>query len=133
MNSIPIDYAWLKEYLKLNEKMNYSRKALLRLKISEFDMPPMQDMLIIGKKAPIGPEAVRRMAEALSPDQFTIIRVDHAKIEAVLVRNSLLTMMDEPKLVSIVLEEADKLISETAVLRSELKIEMFVQREVDMT
>jgi len=117
----------------LNDKKNYSRKALLSLKISEFEMPPMQDLLIIGKKAPIGPEAVRRMAEALSPDQFSMVRIDHPKIEAILARNSLLDLMDEENLIRIVTEEAEKLISESTVLRSELSIAITVQREVDIS
>lgn len=109
-----------------------SRKATLTLKISEFEVPPMQDMLIIGRKAPIGPEAVRRMAEALSPEQFTLIKMDHPKIEAVLLRNSLLQMIDEKLLMNIILEEAERMISDSMVLRSELKIAVSVQREVDL-
>ncbi|MDF2684076.1 MAG: hypothetical protein K0R47_5266 [Brevibacillus sp.] len=109
-----------------------SRKATLTLRISEFEVPPMQDMLIIGRKAPIGPEAVRRMAEALSPEQFTLIKMDHPKIEAVLLRNSLLQMIDEKLLMNIILEEAERMISDSMVLRSELKIAMSVQREVDL-
>jgi hypothetical protein len=27
------------------------------MRMSEFEMPPMQDALIVGKRAPIGPEA----------------------------------------------------------------------------
>ncbi|WNC12565.1 hypothetical protein [Brevibacillus brevis] len=109
-----------------------SRKATLTLKISEFEVPPMQDLLIIGRRAPIGPEAVRRMAEALSPEQFTLIKMDHPKIEAVLLRNSLLQMIDEKRLMTIILEEAERMISDSMVLRSELKIAMSVQREVDL-
>ncbi|WP_232322269.1 hypothetical protein [Brevibacillus parabrevis] len=92
----------------------------------------MQDLLIIGRKAPIGPEAVRRMAEALSPEQFTLLKIDHPKIEAVLLRNSLLQMMDEKLLMKIILEESERMISESMVLRSELKIALSVQREVDL-
>ncbi|HUC93881.1 MAG TPA: hypothetical protein VMS09_18010 [Paenibacillus sp.] len=110
----------------------YSRKATLSLKISEFEVPPMQDLLIIGKKAPIGPEAVKRMAEALSPEQFTLIRMDHPRIEAVLIRNSLLQMLDQRLLMNIVMEEAERLIHDTMVLRSELKIAVSVQREVEL-
>lgn len=113
-------------------KNAYSRKATLSLKISEFEVPPMQDMLIIGKKAPIGPEAVRRMAEALSPEQFTIIRIEHPRVEAVLVRKSILQMLDERLLMSIVMEEAERLILDSMVLRSELKISVTVQREVEL-
>lgn len=110
----------------------YSRKATLSLKISEFEVPPMQDMLIIGRKAPIGPEAVRRMADALSPEQFTLLKMNHPKIEAVLLRNTLLQMIDEKLLMKIIMEEAERMISESMVLRSELKIALSVQREVDL-
>jgi hypothetical protein len=53
----------------VEERIYNTRKATLSLKISEFEVPPMQDLLIIGKKAPVGTEAVRRMAEALSPER----------------------------------------------------------------
>jgi hypothetical protein len=106
---------------------------MLSLKISEFEMPPMQDLLIIGKRAPIGPEAVRRMAEALSPEQYSIVRIEHPRIEAVLVRTSLLQMMDEHVLINIIIQEAEGLINETMVLRSELKVAVSVQREVDIS
>ncbi|WP_079913922.1 hypothetical protein [Paenibacillus sp. 32352] len=117
----------------MQDKLNYFRKATLSLKISEFEVPPMQDLLIIGKKAPIGPEAVKRMAQALSPEQFTIVKLDHAKIEAVLIRNSILQMLDERLLMQIIMEEADRLISDTMVLRSEQKISVSVQREVELS
>lgn len=117
----------------LGDKNVNSRKATLSLKISEFEVPPMQDMLIIGKKAPIGPEAVRRMAEALSPEQFTLLKIEHPKIEAVLIRNSLLQMMDEKLLMAIILEEAERLISDSMVLRSELKLSVSIQREVELS
>ncbi|CAM3657863.1 hypothetical protein COLU111180_01585 [Cohnella lubricantis] len=117
----------------MQDKLNYFRKATLSLKISEFEVPPMQDLLIIGKKAPIGPEAVKRMAQALSPEQFTIVKLDHAKIEAVLIRNSILQMLDERLLMQIIMEEADRLISDNMVLRSELKISVSVQREVELS
>lgn len=117
----------------MSDKSIYSRKATLSLKISEFEVPPMQDLLIIGKKAPIGPEAVRRMAEALSPEQFTLIKIDHPKIEAVLLRKSLLQMLDEQLLTAIIMEEAGRMISDSMVLRSELKISVSVQREVELS
>lgn len=110
----------------------YTRKATLSMKITEFEVPPMKDLLIIGKKAPVGPEAVRRMAEALSPDQFVIIKVEHPKIEAVLIRNTLFEMIDEDQLLKIIVEEVEDLINETMVLRSEFKVAVSVQREVEL-
>ncbi|MEJ8544439.1 hypothetical protein [Brevibacillus borstelensis] len=117
----------------MSDRNVYSRKATLSLRISEFEVPPMQDLLIVGRKAPIGPEAVRRMAEALSPEQFTLVKIDHPRIEAVLIRNSLMQMLDRDVLMNIILEEAENMISDSMVLRSELKIAVSVQREVDLT
>lgn len=110
----------------------FSKKALLSLKISEFELPPMQDLLIVGRKAQIGPEAVRRMAEALSPEQYTVIPTDHPKVEAVLVRTSLFDMLDRDVLLSFVLNETDLMFNDTMVLRAKLNITVSLQREVNL-
>lgn len=86
----------------------------------------------MARRAPVGPEAARRMAEALSPDQFTLIKMDHPRVEAVLVRSSLLQMLDQKILMDIVLDECDRLILDTMVLRSELNIAVSVHREVEL-
>lgn len=116
----------------MSEHTYYSRKATLALKISEFEVPPMQDLLIVGKRAPIGPEAVKRMADALSPDQFIVIKLDHPTVEAVLLRKSLLQLMDQETILKVILEEAGRILEDTMVLRSELKISLSVQREVHL-
>lgn len=116
----------------MRNKSSYSRKANLSMVISEFELPPMQDLLIIGKQAPVGPEAVMRMAEALSPEQFTVIKIDHPKVEGILIRRSLLEMMDQQLLLEIIMEEADCMVNECMVLRAELKFTMFVEREVEL-
>lgn len=114
------------------DNLKYSRKATLSLKITDFEVPPMQDLLIIGKRSPIGPEAVRRMAEAMSPDQFSVLRVKHPTIEAVLVKKSILQVLEEEQLINIVIEECEKIVNETSVLRSEFKISIVVEREVEL-
>ncbi|GAA4855988.1 hypothetical protein GCM10023310_38890 [Paenibacillus vulneris] len=116
----------------MSNKLNYSRRASLSMKLTEFEVPPMQDLLIIGRGAPIGPEAVRRMAEALSPEQFSILKVDHPKVEAVLLRKSLMEMLDKQQLLEIILGEADRLINESMVLKAELNITISIQREVEL-
>ncbi|NGQ95125.1 hypothetical protein G3578_08090 [Brevibacillus sp. SYP-B805] len=110
----------------------YSKKASITIKFTEFEVPPMKDLLLIGRQAPVGPEAVRRMAEALSPEQFSIIKIDHPKVEAVLIRNTLIEMIDKEIILQIIMEEADKLLNERMVLRAELKVAVSVQREVDL-
>jgi hypothetical protein len=45
---------------RINVK-NGIKKADILIRFSEFEIPPMQDVLIVGRKAPIGPEAARRI------------------------------------------------------------------------
>lgn len=108
------------------------RQAEVSLKFSEFEIPPMQDVLLIGRKAPIGPEAARRMVNALSPEQYDIIPVAEGPLEAILIKKSLLNMVPEEKLLPIILDEGIKVTSETAVTKAKLDLTIVVKRTVDL-
>jgi len=111
---------------------NSSRKAEVTIRMSEFEIPPIQDVLIIGKRSPIGPEAVRQMIESISPDQYSIFNIDdHDIIEAIVIRNNLLKMMPKNELFNHLLNEAGKVISETSVLKAQVNVVLEVKRMVD--
>lgn len=109
-----------------------SRKAEIHMRLTEFEMPPMQDVLIVGKKAPIGPEAARRMADILSPDQYEIVKVEHALVEAVVIRKSLLSMIQREKLVALILEEGEKIANEKMIIKAQLQITLQVIKSVEL-
>lgn len=109
-----------------------SRKADIQMRLTEFEMPPMQDVLIVGKMAPIGPEAARRMVDILSPDQYEIEKVEHALIEAVVVRKSLLSMIRRDKLVALILEEAEKIANEKMIIKVQIQITLEVHKSVEL-
>lgn len=108
------------------------RQAEISLKFSEFEIPPMQDVLLIGRKAPIGPEAARRMVNALSPDQYDIIPVPEGPLEAVIIRKALLNMVPEEILLPIILYEGVKVASETTVTKAQLDLTIVVKRTVEL-
>lgn len=108
------------------------RKALFSMKISEFEIPPIQDVLLIGKRAPIGPEAVKRMLEVMSPGQYEINYVEDGPLEAVVVRKSLLKMIKSEKLLEIIIGEANKVASETTLLKAQINIVLEISLEVEL-
>lgn len=108
------------------------RKAELSIRLSEFEIPPMRDVLLVGKKAPIGPEAVRRMVDALSPDQYEIIRMDHPIFEAAVIKKSIVKLMSEEKLLPILLEEGERMSTESTLLKAQVEIVIQVNRGVDL-
>lgn len=109
-----------------------SKKVEISMRLSEFEIPPMQDILIIGRKAPIGPEAAKRMVNILSPDQYEIKKIEHPAIEAIVVRKSLLNMLPHDKLVSLVLEEGEKIADETMIIKVQLNITIIVSKSIDI-
>ncbi|ABO49550.1 conserved hypothetical protein [Desulforamulus reducens MI-1] len=108
------------------------RKAELSIRLSEFEIPPMRDVLLVGKKAPIGPEAVRHMVDALSPDQYEIIRMDHPLFEAAVIKKSMLKLMPQEKLLPILLEEGERVSSDSSLLKAQINIEIQVTRGVEL-
>lgn len=102
------------------------------MRLSEFEIPPMQDVLIIGKKAPIGSEAAKRMVNILSPDQYEIKKLEHPSIEAIVIRKSLLNMLPQDKLISLVLEEGEKIANETMIVKVQLNITIIVSKSIEV-
>ncbi|WP_425800617.1 hypothetical protein ACHOLT_11165 [Desulfitobacterium sp. Sab5] len=112
--------------------MEKSTKAEIHMSLSEFEMPPMQDVLIVGRKAPIGPEAAKRMVDALSPDQYKIIKVDHPVIEAIVIRNAILNMIPEDKLSEHILEEGERIVDASMIIKVQLNIILHVSKSIDL-
>lgn len=93
----------------------------LRLSGQAFEIPPLWDALLIGRQAPIGPEAARRMAESLAPGQYDLVRVNRGPVEAMLVRKTLLKAVAPETLAEILLEELAPLLSEEQVTRVQVE------------
>ncbi|RIH82400.1 hypothetical protein [Calidithermus roseus] len=113
------------------ESREHSQKHLqLSLRAQPFEIPPLWDALLIGRGAPIGPEAARRMAESLSPGQFELIPLEGegSVVEACLVRKKLLRLVEAESLVQLLLEECAQMLDEEAVIRVHLDPELQAKR-----
>lgn len=104
----------------MSKNVDSTKKAEISMRMSEFEMPPMQDVLIVGRRAPIGPEAARRMVDILSPEQYEIIKVDHPVIEAMVVRKTLFSMLMQEKLIALLLEEGGKAANESIIVKAQI-------------
>ncbi|MGB9661829.1 MAG: hypothetical protein ACPL5F_07395 [Moorellaceae bacterium] len=108
------------------------RKADIHLKLSEFEIPPTQDILLVGKKAPIGPEAARRMVDAVSPEQYETVPLDHEIFEAAVVKKSLLKLLPKEKLLPIVVDEGNRIADASMVIKAQVHVSIQVTRTVDL-
>lgn len=115
-----------------SKKDTSKRKAELNIRFSEFELPPMQDILVIGRRAPIGPEAVRRMVDALAPEQYQLIVFEEGPVEAVAVRTSLFNWISKDILLENLFEEALKINIEKTILKVKMDLTISVFKEVDI-
>jgi len=113
-------------------KKENGRIAEISIRLSEFEIPPMQDILLVGKRAPIGPEAAKRMVDALSPEQYEVISIDEGPLEAMVVRKTLLKLIPPEKLLTIVLEEGLKIATEYTVIKAQINVVVIVKRKIDL-
>jgi hypothetical protein len=110
----------------------FSRKAQLNIRLSEFEIPPVQDVLLVGTRAPIGPEAVRRMVDSMSPEQYEIIYLDHSLFEAMVVKKSLLKQIAKDKLLPIIIEEGERIATAEAVIKVQVNVIIEVNRGIEL-
>ncbi|MGB9826755.1 MAG: hypothetical protein ACPLRU_08780 [Desulfofundulus sp.] len=108
------------------------RKAEISIRLSEFEIPPIQDVLVVGRKASIGPEAVKRMVDALSPEQYVVVRLEHEVFEAAVLKKSLLKFIPQEKLLPIILKECSAIATEDSVIKAQLNIVVQVNKVVDI-
>lgn len=118
--------------LKITNLNETERRAHVSIRLSEFEIPPIQDVLLIGRRAPIGPEAIQRMIDVLSPEQYEIFKVEEGPFEAVVFRKSLSKMLTREKLLSIIMEEGCKVAAETSVLKAKVNIVVAINVEVEL-
>ncbi|MFZ5646562.1 MAG: hypothetical protein ACOY30_02970 [Bacillota bacterium] len=114
------------------DKWENSRTAEVSIRLSEFEIPPMQDVLLVGKRSPIGPEAAKRMVDALSPEQYEVIPVEEGPLEAMVVRKSLLKLIPKEKLFPIILDEGLKIATENMVIKAQIDVVVIIKRSIDL-
>ncbi|MGB2762500.1 MAG: hypothetical protein WBC21_03090 [Minisyncoccales bacterium] len=91
-----------------NIKKQSKAKKIIELDstLSSFEVPPLQDVLIIGREAPIGTKAMEQAVEFMSQGNYTVISFqDDDILEAMIVKNCILRMVPEKLLVDFIKEE----------------------------
>lgn len=116
----------------MQEYKEGSKKVEINIRLSEFEVPPIQDVLVVGKKAPIGPEAARRMVDVLSPDQYDILKIDHPFIEAIIIRKALCRILSPEKIIKLIVEESEKIMDEDMLIKMQLDISLQISKVIDL-
>lgn len=105
-------------------------KCHVYAEVSEYVLPPIKDMLVLGKDAPIGCIAMRRALELLMKTPYEHIEiVGDDIIGDLLVRQSLLRRLPKESLLEFVMHDIKSLLDPEEVLHVELNIKVLLNGE----
>lgn len=102
----------------------------VRLKMKEFEIPPITDALVIGRHAPIGAEAIKRALTLLQVAPFEYIELEDDVISDVLVRASVLKKIPQDKLISLVLRRVKPFMTIDEVTHLDVETDMNIEESI---
>ncbi len=91
-------------------------------RITEYQIPPFRDALVLGREASIGCHAVRRALSLLVKIPFSHIELDDDIIGDILIRENLLRRMPKEQVVAFVLTHVKPMMGAEEVLQIDLDI-----------
>jgi len=104
-----------------------STRHSLSARVSEFDIPPVTDGLLVGKNSPIGFSAISKALNLLVADNFVTIEVEDDTISHCVVRRAIVRRVPQEKLVAFLLERVKPLMCAQEIMHLELKADVMVE------
>lgn len=107
-------------------------RADLRIRLSRFNLPPVQSALVVGRRASIGSKAMAKALDEMMPGAFRRVDIDHPLIESILCRDTHLRRISSDKLVPLIVRHAEAFMADTDTLHFEINIDVFIRESLDL-
>ena len=107
-----------------------SKRVLLNMDLSTFEIPPAGEALVLGKRSPIGPEAAKRMLDSAAPEEFELIQPEDDVVDGILVRKCLFLRADKESLTNAIIGEAKAIMGERDMIRLKCEVIVGIKREL---
>lgn len=106
------------------------RRSMVDMELSTFEIPPSGDVLVLGKRCPIGPEAAKKMLDNVAPDQFEFVPLEEEKIDAIFCKKHLFLRVERARLIKAITEEAKEIMGPECMIRMHCEVTVTVKREL---
>ncbi len=114
----------------MEKKNGRSKKARINIELTTFEIPPSGDILVLGKRCPIGVQAAKRMLDAVAPNQFELIQMEDEIIEGILVKKHLFLRTEKESLIKTVVEEAKAIMGTDCMIKIKCEVTVIVSKEI---
>jgi hypothetical protein len=117
------------KYWILNIMATSEKKIHITASVGEYAIPPLKDMLVMGKLAPIGCIAMRRAIELLIKTPFEHIELKDDVISDILVRQHLLRRVSREELIDFVMTQVKPLMGPDEVMHAEIDVNVVLSAD----
>ncbi len=111
------------------EKSGFTNQAKkhIQMRIRDFKIPIVRDIVVVGAGSPIGPEAMNRALGLMNGRPFERIDVNDATVAAIIVRRDILKRLPIDELKVLILESVKNLMSPHEVMMIDIDAELEVE------
>lgn len=99
-------------------------KYSIQLSFETLELPPFQDILVIGKNSPHGKIGVSKSLELLAPHKFETIEVDDKGIDAVIISKKILKKISKNSILALLSRKVFPFVAEGELLNVDLKLKL---------
>jgi hypothetical protein len=108
------------------------RQVTVSLRMTRFELPPIESALVVGRKSPIGSNALEKALGEIMPGSFRRVAVEHPIIEAVIIRAVHTRRISEEGLVRLLVRHAEDMMEETEALRVTADLVFSSSEDIDL-
>jgi len=100
----------------------------VRVRLKALEIPPVKDGIVIGKRAPIGAEAMLRTLKLMSNEAFVHLPIKNDDIMSdAIVREAVLKKLKREKLYAFMTKRIRPLMADNELLMLDMEIEVVVE------
>lgn len=109
------------------------RSFTVSLSFEKAQLPPFNDILLLGRRSPIGMGGITKSLEYLIPDNFDVIPVDDPVVEAMVVNRSILKRVPADKIVEILKDAVIPFMTEVEIMKVDFSVRISYETRVSLT
>lgn len=117
-----------RQQLVKKTEANKPTEQYVRVRIKALEIPLIKDGIVIGRNAPMGPEAILRTLKLTSNERFVHLTIkEDGAVSDVIVRESVIRKLKEDKLRAFIQSRISPLMAENELLMLDMEIEVVVE------
>jgi hypothetical protein len=98
------------------------RSMVVSLQFEKAQLPPFNDILVLGRKSPVGMSGVTKSLEYLVPNNFEVVALEHDVVEAMVVNKAILKRMSVDTLTEVLAEAVFPYMSDVEIMKVDLTV-----------